>query len=345
MTYVVANNTNGYTSIISDTRVTFRQKGIEWGDNTALKTGFLFPGCIFGRAGDDYHSLEFMRAAKLFVIGRRSLEEFWNKFEQFTGSYAFPTKHKDQFEMVISSRASGKPRLYKLDCNKGLVPVGANAVSIGSGKQLLDPFVMDGGIRLMRQTVVGNNLPPAAAPYSLCLLLTECAQGIERPTLEKAYVGGIFHFNIQSANGEERQRPALYVLSSPDFKNKNLYSWMYRVAFAQGALVVETLTPPGQEVDAPQGKSETVILLETSTVSFSKEELAVRKRKIIEEIDAQPSYWFCGSGGINLEHRNSHLMHIANDGRCVVAKNGQISSEYSDLIIGDFVRNMPDGNM
>ena len=345
MTYIVAVQLNGFTAMVSDTRVTFKHEGIQWGSNTALKTGRLFLGCIFARAGDDDHSLEFVRAAKSFVSGTRSLEGFWGKFEQFAASYVFPTVFRDQFEMVISSRALGPPRLYKLDCNQGLAPVSANAVTIGAGKPSLDSFVLKCGIPLMHQLLAKNQLPSPVAPYTLCLLLTEAAQGIERPTLERKGVGGIFHFIYQTANGEGRQKPALYILSLPDFKNKNLYSWMYRVAFSQSALVVETLTPPGQTADAPGGKSETVVLLETSTSSFSREELAYRKGKIIEEINAQPSYWFCGSGAINPDHRNSRLIHIANNGQCVVAKDGQVSQKYSDFIISDFVRNMPDENI
>lgn len=34
MPYVVATNIDGVSSIVSDTRVTFKEDGIEWGDNT-----------------------------------------------------------------------------------------------------------------------------------------------------------------------------------------------------------------------------------------------------------------------------------------------------------------------
>ena len=225
MTYVVAMNINGFSSIVSDTRVTFKENGIEWGDNTNLKTGFLFPGCIFGRAGNDPHCRDFISTARLALIGDRSLEGFWNRFEQFVSTYEFPVARTDQFEMLIANRASGQTQLYQLDCKEGLVPNSESVVTIGSGKDLLDPFILGSGIQLMHQLVTENRLPPAAAPYALCLLLTEFARGLERLVLEKADVGGVFHFRIQSDKGEESQRPALYVLVALDIQ-KNVVRLM-----------------------------------------------------------------------------------------------------------------------
>lgn len=342
MTYVVATNMNGFSCIVSDTRVTFKEDGIEWGDNTNLKTGFLFPGCIFGRAGNDARCRDFISTAKLALIGERSLEGFWNRFEQFVSTYEFPVARTDQFELLIANRASGQTQLYQLDCKQGLVPNAESVVTIGSGKDLLDPFVLDSGIHLMHQIVTENHLPPAAAPYTLCLLLTEFTQGLERPAFEKARVGGVFHFRIQSANGEESQRPALYILVSLDVQKKIPYAWMYRTSFSQGALVVESMTPPPKSTDAPDGWKQTIALREASGTSYSQEELVILRESIWEDLKAQPSYWFCGFGAIDPNHRNSRLIHIARNGDWIVGKDGTIAPEYGDLIVANFVQNIRD---
>ena len=138
MTYVVGIKRDGIVAIISDSRVTFEHEGVS--NNYALKTGAVFQGCIFGRAGDAQASAKFIKAAR-GVVGSKTPSSNWLIFQEFVKSY--PVSTDQHFKLLISSRASGKPKLYELDSRCGLVEVEGDTTwtSIGSGKELLDPIV------------------------------------------------------------------------------------------------------------------------------------------------------------------------------------------------------------
>ena len=70
MTYIVEFKQPGINAIISDTRLSRPISRSEWtGQNTALKTGILFPGCIFGRLNSDQASREFIISFKQSIWG------------------------------------------------------------------------------------------------------------------------------------------------------------------------------------------------------------------------------------------------------------------------------------
>ena len=61
MTYMVGLKQPGINAILSDTRISWKNDKNEWqGDNTALKTGLFFSGCMFGRTGNSDHSQKFI---------------------------------------------------------------------------------------------------------------------------------------------------------------------------------------------------------------------------------------------------------------------------------------------
>ena len=98
-------------------------------------------------------------------------------------------------------------------------------------------------------------------PYLFSLWLTELAQSHESLQLEQYYVGGVFNFIFQTGQSEHTQKPALYVLCDLDVAEHKLYYWQYRVCYVHPWLIIDTLIPPNQRVDHPDGFQERIALL------------------------------------------------------------------------------------
>lgn len=262
MTYIAAFARPGFNFIISDMRVTWGLMGEKQSADTALKTGVLFPGCIFGLAGNAEEGRRFVLTAKRALTGTDTVPGFWMKFIGFVASYPFPMQDCDQFELLGSSRALGTPKLWHLNSGGGLqwIPEDQQWMSIGSGKSLLDPLIVGCASQAEQFLTVSpqpsHRLSLQTYPFLLCLRLLARSQGLERNLLEDCGVGGCFHFLCQTSRGETRQPPALYVLCDADRRTNRVFLWLYRVAFAKGGLVVERFIPPGQALDAPDGKHE-----------------------------------------------------------------------------------------
>jgi len=74
MTYIIGYKQPGINTIISDMRVSWKAaNGSGLGRNTALKTGYLFPGCFFGRLGSAEHSREFICAVCASNLSERAV--------------------------------------------------------------------------------------------------------------------------------------------------------------------------------------------------------------------------------------------------------------------------------
>ena len=135
MTYVVGVNYLEYSSIICDNRITYRD-GL--GENTALKSGVLFPGCIFGFSANNVEvARDFILSAKYHVGESRSISELWTSFVFFVKDYSFSQSKDDWFEIILSTRALGKPRLFRVNPSTRLTFVESKLVTTGSGKDIL----------------------------------------------------------------------------------------------------------------------------------------------------------------------------------------------------------------
>lgn len=148
------------------------------------------------------------------------------------------------------------------------------------------------------------------------------------PVLEKYHVGGTFHFLWQDMQGEHTQFPAVYVLSDADPKKKIICSWLYRVAYAQGALVVDNPITNAREIIMDSAARPNFKLIPTDKL----------KLDIAREIDAQPFYYFCGFGFSDPKHRGEFGIAITTEGKYVVDKNCTISPFFKTQVQEKFSR-------
>ena len=88
MTYILGVKQRGANAIISDLRVSRRTPDQTWwGANTALKSGKLFDGCMFGRAGNAEVSRDFIVAFKAEIKDyMASVSDLWHRLRQFASA-------------------------------------------------------------------------------------------------------------------------------------------------------------------------------------------------------------------------------------------------------------------
>lgn len=343
MTYILGLNYLGINSIISDARVT---SGSGEGYNTSLKTGLLFPGCMFGRAGNVAASRDFILAVKGALPTSDTLPSLWKQFEEFITFYDMPraeTNAGGRFQVLLSSRCMGKPELYLLDSfNRKLSPVKGDWVSVGSGKIALDPLVRQHykhTIGEITKIIQIYPVPKQIYPHFICLWLSELTLTFEKSALEKIGVGGAFHFVYQTDNLETMQNPALYVFCDANIAAKQITCWFYRVCFVQGCLVVEQVIPPHQLTDVPLGKHERQAFCDEASRPDIMDRMVNDpefKEKMKQELNALPFYQFCGFGFTNPAFRRGFGFHFTNEGKYVVAPDGEIADEYKALIVSHF---------
>lgn len=316
MTYIAGINSYGASAIICDTRITYGQSG--YASNDALKSGKLFPGCVYGGSGDFEEIRKFIVYVRRSQAERDTLSGFWDSFCQLVSTYPFSTVNP--FELVLASRHSGQSMLYVFDSRDRSIKEAGDIVTIGSGKTILD----DGLREIHRERnpkimgyLVDQGAPAHCFPYLYCLWLMERAQGMEVSTLHKHGVGGYFHFTGQTAELEARQRPAVYVMSEAYRQRREIRSWIFRVSFAENALVV----------DCPVEQARFVVVDVAVWPEFKKLS-PEQKDSYIERVksapEKEPYYFFCGFGFINPRRRKSLGFHFTERNDYFVNRKGQI---------------------
>lgn len=322
MTYLVGMKYGTYSAIICDTRVTFDDKNRE-SSNFSLKSGSLFPGCMYALCGSFPDARQFLMRSKDYLTGT-PIHGLWDRFADFAQSYNFPNQDHQQFELLLSSRHAGAPTLYVLDSRSRCICAHGDLVTLGSGKPLLDDFVKANFAQYPNWTNPGATNLPEFPPFFLCLLLMELVQGYEVSLFEKHGVGGYFHFSYQTTQIESRQPPTVYVLCNLSAEKQTIYTWVYRIAFAEAALVVE----------CPQ-KNMRFIQLDTGAWmqagNLSPSELEDYRHHIDQLTEQQPYYNLCGFGSANPQYTGHNPIVITNQNEYVIARNGKQTEGFEML--------------
>jgi len=333
MTYIlgIQKPEQGFSTLISDLMVTRKDftTGTISKDNTVLKTGLLFPGCIYGLAGNATAGKDFVLNIRRLTDKSKSIEENWDLLQQYM-SLAECGDISESFSLLMSCRASGIPKLYLYGSEEqSLSEVSDEVVSIGSGKALLDEV-----IELRRETTESiiisimkkNGIPLLYYPYFYCLWLSEISMGFETSKLEEAGVGGLFHFCFQLAEKEGRQQPAVFVLSQPDFNKRCIYNHIYRITFVDSFLVYDNPHEVPSRLIIPPFEMEDIKFV-------SKSKLRSLGEKINRAADSQQFYYFCGFGFPSPHYRASFFCHLScTDEGLVVDKKGNIHPDYRKRI-------------
>lgn len=298
-------------------------------NNSSLKTGLLFDGCLFGVAGNASLAKKFITGFKELVDKSKSIEYNWNLLRQYSKA-EFVDQSGESFEVLLSCRVSGTPQLFLYDSiEKKLSKIDDEVYSIGSGKNVLDEII---GLRRkiadkhIIKTLSTNNIPILYYPYFYCLWLTELTMGFEASKLQEIGVGGLFHFCFQTNNKEARQQPSVFVMSLPDVKNKAIYNHIYRITFVDICLVVDNpLCKPSRYIIMPFEMS--------LTDTLSSDELHHFGENINREADLQQFYYFCGFGFPTPELRGSFTCHLSSDrNKLVVDDKGNIHPHFKKII-------------
>ena len=333
MTYIlgIQKKDNNFSALLCDLMVSFEDHdgNIIDKNNSSLKTGLLFEGCIYGVAGNANLAKTYIKGFKELVDKSKSIEYNWKLLKDYSKA-EFTDQSGEPFKVLLSCRVSGAPQLFLYNSTKrDISQIDEEFYSIGSGKKIMDE-ILDLRRKLTDKKILEiltkNKIPILYYPYFYCLWLSELTMGFEASKLDEIGVGGIFHFCFQTSKKEGRQQPSLFVMSLPDIKNKTIYNHIYRVTFVDICLVVDNpLVEPSRYIIMPFEVS-----LKDST---SDEELHAFGKRINQEADLQQFYYFCGFGFPTPEIRGSFTAHLSSDPKkLVVDKEGNIHSDFMSKI-------------
>lgn len=328
MTYVIGINNYEASCIICDTRISYGQSGI-CGSNDALKSGKLFPGCIYGAAGDFDELRKFISLMREAQDEKNTLSGFWGNFCKFVSKYNF--LKSQSFQLLLASRHTGESKLYLLDSIDGSINDAGNLVTIGSGKKLLDrelKEIHEDRNEKIIEYLKDQDIPIHSYPYLYCLWLMERVQGMEATVLNRNGVGGYFHFTGQTSEFEARQRPAVYVISESYPSRREIRSWIFRIAFIENALVI----------DCPVEQTRLIfvdVCIWPTFKELDKNQRQIYFERIVNTAEIEPFYYFCGFGFLNPEKRRSSGFHFTTENDYKVSRKGEILDLNIKRIIED----------
>jgi len=232
MTYVVAAKHFGSSAIVADMGV--RNEGRRDLADIALKSGALFPGCIYGISGHAQSARRFLEDFKSGIRTDRSIVENWTELLERCQTRQ-PDSAADRFQLVISSRHAGEPELFTFDSTvRGLSPA-ADFVTIGAGASVLDSLVVEARSHVFAPTMATlagfGALDMWPAIYTLWLTQHSLSQDYDlRTCLHRVGVSGLFHYIAQSATEERRQQEIIYTFVDFDSTERRLVYVIYKVA-------------------------------------------------------------------------------------------------------------------
>jgi hypothetical protein len=303
MTYLVGLKRGAATVLIADTAMT--QKGeVKLG---VLKTGLLFPGCVYGLCGDAKGGRRFINDChaqlQRQLVGDYKLNDAWRAFYAFVAGYDFPAGRG--FEMILCSRNSGASRMFHYTLPLRLVE-SQDMITLGTGKKLLDEpqrqFLSEMGEDLFVQDIPDPAFSIGVrVGMGIGLFLTQQSCGDEAPGLQDAGVGGVFHFVHQTAEYEDTQMPGVYLIARYNpAQDGRSYCWSYRVGFTEGALVIAELTEEPMHLTVSFDAACSAIL-----DGMTPERVVETISRIVSNTRAQRVYDYLGLGTADEFARNA----------------------------------------
>jgi len=324
------------SAIFSDLMVTKKdlRTGMIDSSRMALKTDLLFEGCIFGMSGHEPSGRRFIIDFKKQIKTSNSIKTNWELFQDYIRSKP-ATSRSDSFELILSYRGDGFPLFYVYDSyRRSLVSRLEQEISIGSGKEVLDPlvdeFVTERESKIIddfiQEGIRGGRKALTDYFYFLSLWLTEVSMGFEVSQLEKYGVGGVFSFYIQTPFDERRQEPSVYVLHWPDIKNNTVYAYSYRLLFIDDFLVVLLHSRPRPQVIYP-------LFNPRYSGPLTEAELDRIDEGILRRAYEKQEYFFCGFGFADPDFRGRFICHISPHGdHLAINSDGEIDKKYQGML-------------
>jgi len=241
MTYIVAVEHFGKVAIVADMGVSFH--GERTVEESALKTGVLFPGCIYGIAGAADEARRFIERIRAIPKAGQSVDENWAQVAGAIGQ-APPSRGMNRFELLISSRSSGAPRIFKYDSSTCQLTHVPDWATIGKGSSCLDTPLgrARGSLIPTSMAVLAGNAALDEWPSVYCLWLSQYSMSQDydlRQSLRTCGVGGLFHYIVQDGRSEARQKPAVILLSEYVASDSTIVSEFYKVACGEHVVVVD----------------------------------------------------------------------------------------------------------
>jgi hypothetical protein len=310
MTYVIGIRRFDTTAILVDSAIStydaaarnFRTDP----DALAVKNGVLYPGCIYGLAGNPEPAHQFVQKMRSVVATEAGLQEKWEALEAAVRIYPFPAAKFQQFELIISSRHSGVPELFVVDSEtETLRRVHDDIYTLGSGKDFLDvqqvlPFA---GTMLTPDRIIQMERPDNAFkrldyPYMLAFLVHMSTCGEHGRQLYQAGVGGVVHFIRQDSRSEERQKPSLYVLAFEDPATRARTLYRRRIAVEHHARIPQVLIVFDKHYDE-RGEWQVFGHTDSDETDIPRDEADSICREILERHRQGAPYYFMAAGVID----------------------------------------------
>ena len=290
------------------------------GHNTGLKTGVLFPGCIYGVCGAEQPSREFIRSFKEVIRSLPMIDppSAWQAFTEHSTNYNYDRSHPNsRFTMLLSERSTGQPIFYVLDSSNGCIapkpkssPDEIEALPFGSGADIMQRTFHTEFLAKTNKFLefVGKEggTPKQAFeifPYIFCLWLNEYSLGENRYELEKCGVGGPFHFIYQNGQNESRQGSAWTVVVSVDDQGEGTHSiaTLHKIVPLSVGVGVQTYDLGSEE---PRGYQTNFCL--SGAADYEWNEPPPEKAQLLADEfgAAQKQAAFCGIGFAQRRYRN-----------------------------------------
>lgn len=303
MTYVLATVRQGVSAILADSRITSQSPSDSHDDMT--KVGILFPGCIFGVAGSTAGLNPFLSnfQGSAGIVGYDPIAN-WEYFKTYAAGYVT----KDEFQVVLSERTSGTPRLHLYDSTlRKLSPCG-EFVTLGSGKQFFDLTIGDwidtklGAVEERLISLYGNTL---LFPNFICLVLIEIVQGEDAAFFrsQEIGIGGVFHYVVQNPACEKFQVPSVYLVLRRDaVKESHVVIAPFRVCGTEFGLTIQGAPPfdvrPSLHLD----------MSKRDVRNWSQEGMNRFIDRVLVEINKLPKYNFLGICFAEKKYRGSVIV-------------------------------------